>query len=387
MPTHLLLIGAAGFMSIAIMRVSDALLPAIARDFGATVGTVGLTVTAYMVGYGLLQIFYGPLGDRLGKLRIIAAGLGATALFTIACAATGGVTALAVLRGLSGIAAGAIVPMALAHIGDTVPYERRQTTIGAFLGATITGGIVGGSLSGLFAEFADWRVAFVALGIISLAVALPLGHIALRYPRPRAAAHGAKPAATHFDLLGMPVTRFIWGAVALEGALMLGTVPFAGAALKDRFGLDYLSIGLILGSFGVGGLAYSALVRWLVRALGERRMVVAGGACVAAGYALLALGPAWQWYVPALALIGGGFFTMHSSLMTRGTEIAPNARGTAMSGFSTSLFIGQALGTFAGSLLIDGPGYAWAFGIPAAGTLLLAIGVYRALPRFQRAKH
>ncbi|MNC94111.1 Major Facilitator Superfamily protein [compost metagenome] len=78
---------------------------------------------------------------------------------------------------------------------------------------------------------------------------------------------------------------------------------------------------------------------------------------------------------------------MHSSLMTRGTEIAPQARGTAMSGFSTSLFVGQALGTFAGSLLIDGPGYAFAFGIPAAGTLLLALGVYCALPRFPRAKH
>jgi len=386
MPTHLLLIGAAGFMSIAIMRVSDALLPAIAHDFGATVGTVGLTVTAYMVGYGLLQVFYGPLGDRLGKLRIVATGLAVTALFTVACAATQSVAMLGVLRGLSGIAAGAIAPMALAHIGDTVPYERRQATIGLFLGATIFGGIVGGSLSGLFAEFASWRVAFVALGIGALSVALPLGRLALRYPRPPAAAPGAKPAATHLDLLRQPVARFIWGAVVLEGAFMLGSVPFAGAALKDRFGLDYLSIGLILGSFGVGGLIYSGLVRWLVRALGERHMVIAGGVCVAAGYALLALGPAWQWFVPALVLIGGGFFTMHSSLMTRGTEIAPRARGTAMSGFSTSLFIGQALGTLTASLLIDGPGYAVAFAVPATGTLLLAIWVYRALPRFPRAK-
>ena len=115
-------------------------------------------------------------------------------------------------------------------------------------------------------------------------------------------------------------------------------------------------------------------------------MVIAGGACVAAGYALLALGPAWQWFVPALMLIGGGFFTMHSSLMTRGTEIAPHARGTAMSGFSTSLFVGQALGTFTASLLIDAAGYAVTFGIPATGTLLLAIWVYGALPQFPRAR-
>lgn len=386
MPTHLLLIGAAGFVSIAIMRVSDALLPAIARDFGATIGTVGLTVTAYMVGYGLLQLFYGPLGDRLGKLRVISAGLAVTALFTIGCAATQSVFALGVLRGLSGVAAGAIAPMALAHIGDTTSYEKRHATIGLFLGATILGGIVGGSLSGLFAEFVSWRAAFVMLGAGALTVAVLLARVALRYPRTTIAARDAKPAATHADLLRLPITRFIWGAVVLEGAFMLGASPFAGAALKDRFALDYLSIGLILGSFGLGGLIYSGLVRWLIRALGERRMVIAGGVCVATGYALIAVAPAWQWFVPALALIGGGFFTMHSSLMTRGTEIAPQARGTAMSGFSTSLFIGQALGTLSTGLLIDGPGYAIAFGVPAAGTLLLAIGVYRRLPRYPRGK-
>lgn len=384
MPTHLLLLSAAGFMSIAVMRITDALLPAIARDFGTSVGAVGMAVTAYMVGYGVLQFVYGPLGDHLGKLRVVAAALLVMSGFTALCAAVDGVPGLVLLRALSGVAAGAVVPLALAHIGDTVPYDRRQATIGQFLAATVTGGIVGGSLSGMLAEFVSWRTAFVALGVSGIVFAALIARGARQMPRPAPRAADAGPRTGYLDLLRLPVTRFTWGVVLLEGALMLGAVPFAGAALKDRFGLDYLSIGLIVGAFGVGGLVYSALVRWLVRTLGERRMVVAGGVCVGTGYAMLAVAPSWIWFVPALALIGGGFFTMHSSLMTRGTEIAPAARGTAMSGFSTSLFIGQGLGVFAASLLVDGPGYGVTFGIAAAGVPLLALYVYAALPRFSQ---
>ena len=68
--------------------------------------------------------------------------------------------------------AGAIALLALAHIGDTVPYEARQATIGQFLAATMMGQIVGGSLAGMFAEFFGWRLAFIAFGIAGIAVAL-----------------------------------------------------------------------------------------------------------------------------------------------------------------------------------------------------------------------
>ena len=86
MPTHLLLLGAAGFISIGMFRLTDPLLPAIADDFGSTVGNVAMTITAFTLGYGMLQLIYGPLGDRIGKLRVMAAGLLVTALSTAACA-------------------------------------------------------------------------------------------------------------------------------------------------------------------------------------------------------------------------------------------------------------------------------------------------------------
>jgi predicted MFS family arabinose efflux permease len=153
-------------------------------------------------------------------------------------------------------------------------------------------------------------------------------------------------------------------------------VPYAGAALKRDFGLDYFTIGLVLASFGIGGLIYSATVRWLLANLGELGLIAAGGVLVTASYLLLAFAPAWQLFVPALVLIGGGFFCVHGTLQIRGTELAPQARGTAMSGFSFCLFVGQGLGVFLISLVVDTVGYAVAFGIAAAGVATIAASLY-----------
>ncbi|MDH5534860.1 MAG: MFS transporter [Betaproteobacteria bacterium] len=376
MAPHLLLIGAAGFISIGTFRLTDPLLPAIASDFGATVGSVAQTVTAFMLGYGLLQLLYGPLGDRLGKLRVMGFALALCSVATMGCAATGSVAALAALRFLGGMTAGAMVPLSMAHIGDTVPYETRQATIGHYLSATIMGQIVGGSLAGMFAEFFGWRLVFVLFGAAGLIVAARLARIAARTPPPAPRPAGER-RPTPFSLLALPDARIVWGAVFLEGTLVLGVVPYAGAYLRYGFDLDYFTIGLVLGSFGVGGLVFSALVRLMIARLGERGMIATGGTLVVVSYCLLALAPVWQIFIPALALVGMGFFTMHNPLQVRATELAPHARGTAMSGFSFSLFLGQGVGVFAISFLVDGPGYRIAYGLAAAGVVLLAFWIWR----------
>jgi predicted MFS family arabinose efflux permease len=196
-------------------------------------------------------------------------------------------------------------------------------------------------------------------------------------PRPRP--HSADAHVTHWRFLEQRNTRIVWGAVFVEGVLVLGAIPYVGAYLKHAYGLDYLTIGLVLGSFGLGGASYSFVVRWLIAQLGERGMVIAGGATVCVSYALMTLAPSWPFYAPALALIGIGFFTMHSTLQTRATELAPEARGTALSGFSFCLFLGQGVGVYLISHIVDGPGYAYAFALASLGVAVLASWLYRAL--------
>src|SRR5262245_20089097 len=98
MATQIPLLAAAGFIAVGMFRLTDPILPRIAEDFGTSVAHAAGTVTAFTLGYGLFQLVHGPLGDRIGKLRVITGALALAALATIACGWAESVPALAALR-------------------------------------------------------------------------------------------------------------------------------------------------------------------------------------------------------------------------------------------------------------------------------------------------
>jgi predicted MFS family arabinose efflux permease len=145
-PISVALLGAAAFAVTADARVITPLLHVIATEFGAEVGATGIIVTAYTVAFGLFQLVYGPLGDRLGKLTIMTRLLAVFAIGTAACALAPSLALLSLLRFLTGVAAACVVPMSLSYIGDTYSYAERQSAIGRFIGAVALGQILGFSL-------------------------------------------------------------------------------------------------------------------------------------------------------------------------------------------------------------------------------------------------
>jgi predicted MFS family arabinose efflux permease len=72
--------------------------------------------------------------------------------------------------------------------------------------------------------------------------------------------------------------------------------------------------------------------------------------------------------VLACGLLGLGFYQLHNTLQTLATQMAPAARGTALSLFAFCFFLGQAVGVSAGALVVDQFGAAWLF---AASALIL----------------
>lgn len=82
----LILLGAISFMVIADMRVIDPLLRVIANEFGTSVGYTAVIISAYTIPYGLFQLVYGPLGDRIGKLKVMTFAIAIFAVGTVACA-------------------------------------------------------------------------------------------------------------------------------------------------------------------------------------------------------------------------------------------------------------------------------------------------------------
>src|SRR5262245_39412931 len=175
------LLSLAAFASAASLRATDPLLPLLAADFAVTTGVASATITAFALSYGLLQVVCGPLGDRYGRYRTVAAAALVSAFGSAACALAPSLDALVVARFISGATMGAFIPLALAWIGDTVAYEKRQPLLARFLVGQMAGVACGNATAGWLGEHFGWRAIFMALAVLLLLIALLL-FLELRNP-------------------------------------------------------------------------------------------------------------------------------------------------------------------------------------------------------------
>jgi predicted MFS family arabinose efflux permease len=375
-PVSLGLLGAAAFMVIADARVIDPLLHIIADEFNVGVGSAAVIISAYTIPYGLFQLVYGPLGDRIGKLKVITAALMAFAIGTGICAFVSNIILLTLLRFLTGMAAAGIIPITLAYIGDNFPYEERQAAIGRYLSALVLGQILGGSLGGIFGEYIGWRDIFLLFGIVSLGIAGFLW----RETRHLSDSNRSQDQVRlltfqpYYQLMTQPVARTVILGVFIEGFCVFGGFAYVGAFLREQYNLPYVAIGFMLSGFGLGGLIYSRSVKWLVRRLGEIGLIGVGGSLMCIGFLAIALFQNWVLFIPLSMLMGLGFYMMHSTLQTQATELTPESRSTAVSLFVFNLFIGQGIGAAAFGRIVDSYGYVPCF--IAAGVSLALLSIW-----------
>lgn len=343
-----LLLSLATFSSMAAQRVCDAMLPELARVFGVGLGQAAQVVSLFAVVYGLSQLFYGPLGDRLGKLRVISVATLGCSLGNLAALFVTSLDALVLARMAVALGAAAIIPLALAWIGDSVGYDRLQETL-ARVGLGTTLGLVAGQLvGGLMTDTLGWRWAF---GLLTLLFGV-VGVLLLWDARRQAPTAAATPAGTPrpgFAAQALRIGATRWARVVLATALLEGAVGFGVVALwashlHGRLALPLATAGAIVALYGAGGVAYMAGARGLIRRFGERGLALLGASCFGAGALLLAVAPHWALAVPASLVAGFGFFMFHNTLQTNATLIAPGARGTGVSMFALALFTGQSLG-------------------------------------------
>lgn len=380
---YLRLLGLAGFTSMASMRIADPMLVVLAQEFHVTTGEASGVVSVYAVAYGILQLFYGPLGERFGKLRVVTLAVAACALFSAITAMSANLNLLMVMRGFMGAGAAGIIPLSLAWVGDQVPYERRQETLAKLMSATVIGMMSGLWFGGFAADTLGWRSAFVLLAVLfALAAAL-----LWRQRQKSAPAQPLQPPSLMASfrmtgqLLATPRVRWVLAVTAIEGALVFGAMAFMPTHLHQQFGLSVVAAGSVMMVYGVGGLLYSQMARRWLAWLGERGLVKTGAALVASGMLLLAWGHGvWVGMLSCL-MTGLGFYMMHNTLQVQATQMAPAARGTAVTLFASSLFFGQSTGVLIMAQSVDMGWLAYAFTGAAAGVVVLGAVVYRLVGR------
>jgi predicted MFS family arabinose efflux permease len=242
-----------------------------------------------------------------------------------------------------------VFPIALGLTSDLVAPQKRQIAIGRTLAGSMTGNLLGASLSGLIGDFLGWRGVLAVLGSLAVvaSVAVAIGF--------RGGALTRAPAKVDLSILrhgyrtifANPNARVCYSAVFIEGCCVLGLFPYIASFLFEQ-GVTSLSIsGLVIAGFAVGGLFYTISVSRLLPRLGVNGMMISGAALMGLQLAIVAFGPLWQFQAVSLMLMGWGFYMIHGSLQVFASELSVEARATALSLHSFFFYMGQTVGPIA----------------------------------------
>jgi YNFM family putative membrane transporter len=371
------LLALASFASQSMVRVSDSLLPQISADLGVSVGAASIVVTAYALAHGSVQLIVGPVGDRFGKYACVTAATAMSSVLVLLCGLAGSLPTLVAARLACGLAAGWIIPLAMAFLGDVIPYERRQQVLGTFLSGQILGQLFGQAAGGVLGDFFGWRRVFFFLAALFAIATIAMLVEFFRNPITHAG-HATATRSRGFITDYVTVLRGPWARAVIamgfvEAMFMFGAFAYVGADLHLRFGLTFAVVGLFVGAFAIGGLIYSLSVRRLVGRLGQIGLATRGGALLALTFVTIAFAP-HAYFVPfAITGIGLGYYMLHNTLQTNATQMTPEARGTAVAIFSSALYLGQTLGVAINAVIFDRFTAVPVFVIAAVGLLGLSL--------------
>lgn len=370
----IVLLGLAGFIVMADNWVVSPILPAIAKSVSVRPEAAGALIAAYMLPFGLFQLVFGPLADRFGKSRVIIGTLAAFSVATALLALGTTIPMLVGIRAITGVFAAATMPISLALIGDVVPMERRQQAIGSFMGIAFLGQALSMGIGGAIAYFLDWRGVFLLYGVFAAMVTVVLW----RGLRTAADGETRDPHAPVFrpylGLLSDSASSRAYLVILFEGVFLLGSFSYLGAVLAERFHLSFLAIGGVMTAFGVAAVVAGRMSAVIAARLGRTRTIAAGLLMAGLADALVVAGSGSLLVTGiGIFLLGFGFMTAHSTLLTVATEFARNARGAAMSLVTFAFMIGGAIGTQIGARVIGVSGSGAMYAAYGAGLGLLGL--------------
>ena len=355
------------------------MLPSLAAEFSESLGVVAAVVTCFTLGYALGQLVFGPLGDRYGKLRVITGSCLACCVGALACALAPSLGWLVGARAFAGAVTAAILPLAMAWIGDVVPYERRQLVLARFLVGQIMGVASGQLLGGLAADYLGRHWPFVGIAAVFLLSTVALARAQRRFPPQPVpvVSLGVHPLRHLFQefaaVLAAPWPRIVVVAVFAEGAAVFGALAFFATHLHHTLEVSLTAAGAMVMAFGAGGTAFSFAARKLVPRLGEVGLARGGGWVMLFAIAGVGLAPAVPVAVLACFALGLGFYMLHNTLQTNATQMAPERRGAAVSLFALCYFFGQTVG-----VALAGVAAAW---LGTRGVILVAAGLVLGVAR------
>ena len=372
-PVLLFILSLCGFSGALATRLLDPLITSIAAEFATTVGVVALLSSAFALPFGLSQPLLGPTGDAFGKAVVIKVATAVLALCLLTSALAPQLTVLFISRILGGVAAGGIMPVCMALIGDRFPLAVRQVAMSRYIGATLIGQLVGVSAGGIIAEWIGWRGVLACAAVLAGVAAGAAITMLPKSDTAPAPLRVGDALARYRLVLSNPRSFVCFGVVFLEGLAIYGITPFIGELLRSRGAGGLRETGFVIGGLGIGGLLFAFVVPLILKFAKRPTMMAIGGAIAAVGLGGLGLEASWEVQLAFMVVLGFGFFLLHNSVQTEVTELAPSARASSFSLHAFSFFLGQALGPMVYGIALPAIGATVSLTVGAA--ILVATGI------------
>jgi len=380
------------------LTILNIALPAISAALHAGTGDLQWLVDAYALVFAGVMLPAGLLGDRLGRKRLLLAGLAVFLAASLWCALSTSAGELIAARALMGLGAGIVYPLSLAVVSAAFGDDDRPKAIGILTAGIALGFPLGPVLGGVLLQHFSWHSVFW-INVPAACVTLAAGVVLMPESRNPAAppldvagallclaavvclvwgfingpAHGWTAPLTPALLAGSAVLlaafaarehgsanpvidpallrdkRFAWGtaaSVAVSVALY-GILFVTPQYLQSVLGDDPASAGLRLLPMMGGLLIAGGAADQVVRAAGTRVTVAAGLAMLAAGLAVLSqihLGTGYGVVAAGLALCGLGTGVSISAAMNAVMAAAGgDEAGTGASANSSLRQVGGAI--------------------------------------------
>lgn len=387
-----LLLGALVAVTALSIDISLPAIPSIAAGFDSAPEAAQLTLSAYLIGFALGQLFCGPFADRFGRKPVVVWGIGLFFLAGLGCALSPSLEFLVAMRFVQGVGGSFGPVVGRAIVRDLFDREEGARILSYITLVMTLAPMLAPLIGGAMLLVAGWRTIFLVLALYGVALCL-ISAFKLRETLDQPDPHAISPAR-----LVRNIGAFTREPRCLANAFVLG-VTFAGmfayvsgspVVIIEVFGFPSQFYGFFFAASSAALMAASLASGRLGRRFGSRRLLDAGQVAVALGAAitlaagLSGLGGIWSIMAGVCVYVFGCGLTMPNATAAALEPFAGMA-GVVASLLGFVQMMAGALASLAVSALFDGTPLAMTGVLAASGALSVLAHVGWSRPAQLRA--
>ena len=365
-------------LTLCTLYAAQPIQPLFEKEFSLSRFEAVIFTTVIMLPLGIAPIVYGYILETFSSKHFVRYAVLMLGILELIFSMSNSYILLLSLRALQGLIIPAVLTSLMSYISFITPKERVQQAIGYYIGATILGGFIGRLLSGVLSDLFGWRLFFVLLGMLLIAM-----YGALHYVSEEGKLNFTKPTFQQvLDILHNRTFLMIYILmffIFFVFQAVLNFIPFQLKTISDTMG--YGKVGMMYAGYIIGFII-SIRILWLIGKIGsESKTIILGIVIYFIGLQIFHINSYMAMFL-GMFVFCAGFFIIHSVASGVISKYAHEKKAISNGLYLSFYYAGGTVGTFAPGVFFHYLGW-HAFIILlsacALSTLFFAFKIYKTL--------